>query len=175
MHPSFPSAPLFALRTYLIQKPDNIYALHMMSLLLERDKQLDSALETLHHLSDILEQQYEASEEQDLLEKFCIVKSDIGRVSLGLGDYTSAVENCSTALDLSQELQGLEKCRLSSQITMGLGYYFLEEMESAIDVFQTVLTESNEDVDVMLMVARALWAVRGDQERTIAMQQIYDW
>lgn len=175
LHPSFPSAPLFALRTYLVQQPDNIYALHMMSLLLERGKQLASALETLHHLSNILEQRYEASEEQDLLKKFCIVKSDIGRVSLGLGDYVSVVENSSMALDLSQDLQGLEKCRLSSQITMGLGYYFLEEMESAIDVFQTVLMESNEDVDVMLMVARALWAVGGDQERSIAIQQIYDW
>jgi superkiller protein 3 len=147
----------------------------MMSLLLERDKQLASALETLHHLSDILEQQYEASEEQDLLQKFCIVKSDIGRISLGLGDYASAVENSSTALDLSQDLQSLEKCRLSSQINMGLGYYFLDEMQNAIDVFQTVLTESDEDVDVMLLVARALWAVGGDQERNIAMQQIYDW
>jgi lipopolysaccharide biosynthesis regulator YciM len=48
-------------------------------------------------------------------------------------------------------------------------------MEDAIDMFQTVLSESDEDVDVMLLIARALWAVGGDQEREIAMHQIRDW
>ena len=147
----------------------------MMSLLLERDRQLESALEILDRLSEILEQQYEESEDPDILKKFCIVKSDIGRVSLGLGEFEAAVENSSTALDLSQDLDGLEKTRLSSQITVGLGHYFLEQLEDAIDVFQTVLAESNEDVDVMLLVARALWAVGGDQERQVAIQQIQDW
>ena len=145
-----------------------------MSLLLERDRQLESALEILNRLSEILEQQYEESEDPDILQKFCIVKSDIGRVALGLGEYEDAIENSSTALDLSQELDGLEKSRLSSQVTVGLGYYFLGQLEDAIDVFQTVLTESDEDVDVMLLIARALWAVGGDQERQVAIQQIKD-
>jgi superkiller protein 3 len=158
-----------------LQRPDDIYALHMMSLLLERAHQLSSALETLHRLSEILEQQYEDSEETDILHKFCIVKSDIGRISLGLEDYEAAVESSSTALDLSQDLEGLEKARLSSQITVGLGYYFLGQMQEAIDVFQTVLTESDDDVDVMLLISRALWAVGGDQEREIAIQQIREW
>ena len=147
----------------------------MMSLLLERDRQLESALEILDRLSEILEQQYEESEDPDILQKFCIVKSDIGRVSLGLGEFEAAVENSSTALDLSQDLDGLEKARLSSQITVGLGHYFLDQLEDAIDVFQTVLAESDEDVDVILLVARVLWATGGDQERQIAIQQIQDW
>ena len=147
----------------------------MMSLLLERDRQLESAFEILDRLSEILEQQYEESEDPYILQKFCIVKSDIGRMSLGLGEFEAAVENSSTALDLSQDLDGLEKARLSSQITVGLGHYFLQQFEDAIDVFQTVLAESDEDVDVMLLVARALWAVGGDQERQVAIQQIQDW
>jgi superkiller protein 3 len=149
--------------------------LHILSLLLERDQQLEGALETLYRLSDILEQQYEESEDEDILLKFCIVKSDIGRISLGLSDFEGAVENSSTALDLSQNLQGLDQTRLSSQITMGLGYYFLGQLEDAIDVFQVVLAESKEDVDVMLLISRALWATGGDQERDIAIQQIHDW
>jgi superkiller protein 3 len=146
-----------------------------MSLLLERSQQLASALETLLRLSDILEQQYEDSEDPGILFKFCVVKSDIGRICLGLEDYETAIENSSTALDLSQDLEGLEKARLSSQITVGLGYYFLGQMQDAIDMFQTVLAESDEDVDVMLLIARALWAVGGEQEREIAIQQIHDW
>jgi superkiller protein 3 len=92
-----------------------------------------------------------------------------------LEDYEVAVENSSTALDLSEELKGLKKMRLSSQITVGLGYYFLGQMQDAIDMFQTVLAESDEDIDVMLLIARALWAVGGDQEREIAIQQIHEW
>lgn len=145
-----------------------------MSLILERDHRAKAALETLQRVSDILEQKYEESEDQDILQKFCIVKSDIGRLSLALEDFESAVENSSTALDLSQDLEGLEKARLSSQITVGLGHYFLGQMDEAIEAFQTVLTESNEDPDVMLLVARALWAVGGDRESEIAIQQLRD-
>ena len=145
-----------------------------MSLILERDRQPEAALETLQRLSDILEQKYEESEDPDILQKFCIVKSDIGRLSLGLEDFEAAVENSSTALDLSQDLEGLEKARLSSHITVGLAHYFLGQMDETIEAFQTVLTESNEDPDVMLLVARALWAVGGDKEREIAIQQLRD-
>ena len=174
LHIPFPSASLFALRTYLIQRSSDIYALHLMSLILERDHQPEAALETLQRLSDILEQKYEESEDPDILQKFCIVKSDIGRLSLGLEDFEAAVENSSTALDLSQDLEGLEKARLSSHITVGLAHYFLGQMDETIEAFQTVLTESNEDPDVMLLVARALWAVGGDKEREIAIQQLRD-
>ena|SRR5579859_181943 len=170
----FPSAPLFSLKTFLIQKSGDIYALHLMSLILERDHQTEAALETLQHLSDILEQKYEESEDQDILRKFCIVKSDIGRLSLALEDFEATVENSSTALDLFQDFEGLEKARLSSQITVGLGHYFLGQMDEAIEAFQIVLTESNEDPDVMLLVARSLWAVGGDKEREIAIQQLKD-
>ena len=175
MHLSFPSAPLYALRTYLIQQKDDIYALHMMSLLLERDGQLEAAVDTLYHLSEILELQYEESEDPDILEKFCVVKSDIARVNLGLGEFESAVETGATALDLSQNIGGIERARLSSQIVVGLGCYFLGKLDVAIEVFQRVLTESDEDVDVMVLVAKALWSVGGDQEREVAVQQIHDW
>ena len=146
-----------------------------MSLLLERDQQLKAALESLLRLSEILEQKYEEAEDVAILQKFCIVKSDIGRISLALGQFEEAVESSSTALDLSQTLEDLEKTSLSSQIVVGLGHYFMRQMDDAIDVFQTVLSESNEDVDVMLLVARALWAVGGDRGKEVAIQQIQDW
>lgn len=174
-HLPFPSTPLYALRTYLIQNKDDIYALHMMSLLLERDGQLDAAAKTLYHLSEILEHRYEGDEDPGILEKFCIVKSDIARVSLGLGDFEDAVENGATALDLSQSIDGVERVRLSSQIVVGLGHYFLGMLDEAIDVFQRLLTESDEDVDVMVLIAKVLWSVGGDEEREIAVQQIHDW
>lgn len=154
---------------------DNIYSLHLLSLILERDGQLEASLESLTHLSEVLERQYEDTEDEELLRKFCAVKSDIGRVSLGLGDFEAAVENGSTALDLSQDLQGLERARLSSQITVSLSYYFLGEMDNAIDMFQAVLAESDEDVDVMLLIACALWGTGGERERSIAVEQIQDW
>jgi superkiller protein 3 len=146
-----------------------------LSLLLERDNQHEAALDALNRLSDILEQEYEESEDEDTLSKFCTVKSDLGRNYLALENYEAAVENCSTALDLSHELEDLEKMRLSAQLTLGMSYYFLGQTQDAIDVFQTVLAESNEDIDVMLLVAQALWAAGGQQEREIAVQQIHDW
>lgn len=174
LHIPFPSAALFSLKTFLVQNPQDIFALHLMSLLLERDHQPEAALDTLQLVSEILEQQYEESEDPDILHRFCIVKSDIGRLALGIEDFETAIENSSTALDLSQDLEGLQKTRLSSQITLGLGRYFLGQMDDAIAAFQTVLANSNEDPDVMLLVTRALWAAGGDQEREIAIQQLKD-
>ena len=174
LHIPFPSAALFSLNTFLIQNSEDIFALHLMSLLLERDRQLEAALDTLQLVSEILEQQYEDSEDPDILHRFCIVKSDIGRLALGIEDFETAIENSLTALDLSQELNGLQKARLSCQITLGLGYYFLGQMDDAIAAFQTVLADSNEDPDVMLLVTRALWAVGGVKEREIAVQQLRD-
>jgi superkiller protein 3 len=174
LHFPFPSAALFSLKTFLVQNPQDIFALHLMSLLLERDHQPEAALDTLQLVSEILEQQYEESEDPDILHRFCIVKSDIGRLALGIEDFETAIENSSTALDLSQDLEGLQKTRLSSQITLGLGRYFLGQMDDAIAAFQTVLADSNEDPDVMLLVTRALWAAGGDQEREIAIQQLKD-
>jgi superkiller protein 3 len=147
----------------------------LIGLILERDQQFDTALEHFECLSDILERKYEESEDPEILQKFCIVKSDIARISLGTGDYEAALENSSTALDLSHDLKGLETMKLSSQVTTGLAYYFLGQLEDAIDAFQTVLTESHEDVDVMLLVARALWAIGGDKERDIGIAQIMHW
>jgi superkiller protein 3 len=147
----------------------------MMTLLLERDGQLSEAADTLFRLSEILEHRYEESEDPDILEKFCIVKSDIARVSLRLGDFEEAIENGATALDLSQSIDDIDRVRLSSQIVVGLGYYFLGKLDEAIDIFQRVLSESDEDVDVMVLVAKALWSVGGDQEREIAIEQLNDW
>ena len=172
---ALPSTALFALRLYLIQRPNDPDGLHTLSLLLEREKQYGAALELLHRLSEILEQLYEDSEEEDILSKFCIVKSDLGRIYLALGDYEAAVENSSTALDLLQDMAALDRVRLSSHLTQGLGYYFLGEMDDAIGVFQSALAESNEDVDVMLLVAQALWAVGGVREKEVAIEQIHDW
>ena len=170
----FSSAPLYALRTYLIQRPRDIFALHLLSLLLERDHQLQSALNILYDLSSILEQQYEDNEDPETLQKFCIVKSDIGRLSLGLGLFEDAVDNSSTSLDLSQEIEGLVRTRLSSHITVGLGYYFMGRMEESLSIFQSVLAESDEDVDAMLLVSRVLWATGGEQERNVAVRQLHD-
>jgi len=146
----------------------------MLSLLLERDQQLQLALNTLYDLSSILEQQYEDYEDQETLRKFCIVKSDIGRISLGLGRFEDAVDSSSTTLDMSQEIEGFGRTRLSSHITMGLGYYFMGQMEESLSIFQSVLAESDEDVDAMLLVSRALWAAGGVRERNVAVQQLND-
>jgi len=141
---------------------------------LERDHQLQSALNILYDLSSILEQQYEDNEDPETLQKFCIVKSDIGRLSLGLGLFEDAVDNSSTSLDLSQEIEGLVRTRLSSHITVGLGYYFMGRMEESLSIFQSVLAESDEDVDAMLLVSRVLWATGGEQERNVAVRQLHD-
>jgi superkiller protein 3 len=163
------------LRLYINQRPADEHALHILSLLSEREGRYEAASSTLHSVSEFLEQRYEESEDADILHQFCIVKSDLGRILLGLGDYAAAVDNASVALDLSEGEGSLRAVRLSSYLVRGLGYFFQGDMEAAIPTFQEVLRESDEDIDVMLLVAQALWATGGSKEREIALQQIQDW
>ena len=65
------------------------------------------------------------------------MKSQLARIHLGLGDYEQALDNAQMALQLNETSEIL----LSSKITMGLSYFFLNDFLSALEELKVVLGE----------------------------------
>lgn len=172
---------VLSLQKYLILSPDSTLAITLQALILERRSDYEYAIEHASKLSDIYEQQYEESESQDAFLKFVKAKAHLARASLGARKYEAAIEHGEFASAVSNDAaeQGeevaneLRKSRLSVFLTCGLAYYFLNEYGSSIDCFRNALVESEEDPDVIVLLAQVLWAQGGNAEKDVALEQLF--
>ncbi|KAG9963923.1 TPR-like protein, partial [Aureobasidium melanogenum] len=173
--------PLFALEQLHRQVPSGQAFNHLASLFSERVGDHASAIEMLTNLCTSAESDYEATESLTSLGRFALAKADLARNQLASKDFESAAENAGTALDLSAEADasGLEpdsrrKVRLSAHLTAGLAAFYLQNMDDAIAAFRSALEESNSDPDVVCLLVQVLWAKGGEEEKSVARDQLFD-
>jgi superkiller protein 3 len=173
--------PLFALDQLRSQNPSELPSRHLASLLLERVGNYTIAMETLAELCSLAEAEYEASESLAALARFALAKSDLARNQLAVHDFDSAAENAETALDLSSDAEssGLDaearrKLRLSAHLTAGLARFKLSDIQESIAMFRAALVESSNDPDVVCSLVRVLWAQGGEDERSVAREQLLE-
>lgn len=172
---------VLSLQKYLALTPDSPIALMLQGLLLERVSSYEYATEHVTKLCAIYEQQYEESESQASFIKFVKTKAHLARVCLGAKQYEIAVEHGEFACDVSSDTvdqdeeiaEEIKKSRLSAFLTCGLAYYFLNEYGSSIKCFKSALIESNEDPDVIVLLAQVLWAHGGSNEKDVALEQLF--
>lgn len=153
---------VLALQKYLMLSPKNDYGLTIQGMLLERESDFEYALKHIENHCQVLEEQYEKSESEQDLEKFCKAKTHLARLYLGNGDYEQAIEHA----EFSDSL--------SATLTSGLGYYFLEKLDESIGCFKRALEMSDEDQDVVVLLAQVLWAQGGQEEKEVALDQLYN-
>lgn len=163
--------PIFAASKFNQQQTNDPVGIRLSALYQERVGDFEGATNLLLKVCDIVESKYEISESTEDLMMYAQAKADIARTYLGLKDFESAIENATMALDLSEELD-LKKCRLSAHLTAGLAYYFSKQIDESLEMFKVALTESDENPDVVALLAQVLWAKGGEDEREIAMQQL---
>ncbi|KAJ9628688.1 Superkiller protein 3 [Taxawa tesnikishii (nom. ined.)] len=160
--------PLFALQQLHSQAPTEEAFTHLFALLSERVGDHTAAIDALTALCTNAESDYEAN------ESLCAR-------TLAAKDFAGAAENGGTALDLSSDAEssGLDdearrKLRLSAHLTAGLAGYYLGNMDDAISMFRSALVESNSNPDVVCLLVQVLWAKGGEQERSVAREQLFD-
>ncbi|KAF3168673.1 Superkiller protein 3 [Orbilia oligospora] len=163
--------PMFASHQLIQQKARDPISLRLAALYEERARDFEGAVAKLSQVCDILEAKYEESEATEDLIMYSQATADKARCYLGLKDYENATESAELSLNLSQDLE-VPKCRLSAHLTAGLAYYFTGKIDESLEMFKTALTESNENPDVVALLAQVLWAKGGDDEREVAMQQL---
>ncbi|KZF21824.1 putative translation repressor/antiviral protein Ski3 [Xylona heveae TC161] len=172
--------PLFALRQLQSQSPKESSYQHLAALYLERIGDHSAAIQSLQDTCSSAEAEYEVSESTKSLAQFAVAKTDLARVQLAVHDFASAAENAGMALDLSEEDikdltgTGRRKCRLSAHLTLGLAHYYMKSMDDAIDAFRAALEESEGAPDVVCLLAQVLWAKGGEEERSVARDQLFD-
>lgn len=170
--------PSLALGQLRCQQPVDFAFQHLSSLFAERTGDFSFAVQTLGKICLELETEYETSESSTVLMRFSQAKSELSRVELAEQNFVSAAENAETALDLSagDESQGgaHRKLRLSAHMTAGLAYYYQGSMDLALDMFRNALQETQGDPDIICLLAQVLWAKGGDEERTVAREQLLD-
>lgn len=170
--------PSLALGQLCVQQPVDFPFQHLSSLFAERAGDFSSAGQTLRKICFELETEYEASESTTALMRFSQAKSELSRVELAERNFVSAAENAETALDLSAGDEGQSgahrKLRLSAQLSAGLAYYYQGSMDLAINMFRNALQDTQGDPDIICLLAQVLWAKGGDEERTVAREQLLD-
>ncbi|EEH10786.1 superkiller protein [Histoplasma capsulatum G186AR] len=173
--------PLFALHQLQTQSPFDLQLQHLSALLAERIGSFTDAASNLKNVCFGMEFEYEKSEAMSSLSRFAQAKSDAARVHLAQMDYDAAVDSAETALSLSSENAPEEfdplvnqKIRLSSHLTAGLAYFYLKDMDRAIDMFRDALQEADSSPDVVCLLAQVLWAKGGEEEREAARVQLLD-
>ncbi|KAL5337338.1 hypothetical protein BJX70DRAFT_399803 [Aspergillus crustosus] len=173
--------PFFTLYQLTNQDPSDLPFLHLFSLLAERIEEFADAEPSLRGLISHVEAEYEVSESASSLSKFAQANADIARVLLARQEYEEAAEKAETALMLSAEEDSAKfepemykTLRLSAHLTAGLAHYYQRSMDSAIDMFRDALQEADNSPDVVCLLAQVLWAKGGEEERTVARQQLFE-
>ena len=172
--------PLFALHQLHYQAPSEVGFIHLTALFAERVGNYESSEKSLQAVCTAVEAEYERSESPGALSRFWRAKADLARIQLACHKFIQAAESVEIAVDLSSEVDsaGTEahsrvKCRLSAHLTGGLAYYFLDENEKAVSMFQNALKEANDEPDVVCMLTKVLWPKAGSDGRDIARKHLF--
>lgn len=173
--------PFFALHQLRIQDPSDLPFVHLSTLLAERMGEFSDAESTLQAVCTAVEGEYEVTESASALSKFAQANADLARILLANHQFEGAAERAETALTLSSEEDAekfdpevFKKLRLSAHLTAGLAHYYLKSMDQAIDMFRDALQEADDAPEVVCLLAQVLWAKGGDEERSVAQQQLFD-
>ncbi|KAL8949868.1 MAG: hypothetical protein Q9222_004061 [Ikaeria aurantiellina] len=170
--------PLLALRQLRKQTIIDLPNEHTLSLLTERIGSYTEASKHLSSISSYLEAESEESESAEILARFAQAKADLSRSQLAERNYSSAAENAETALDLSaddDQASGIKsRTRLSAHLSAGLSQFYLGSIDRSIEMFRAALKETHGDPDIICLLSQILWAKGGEQERSIAREQLFD-
>ncbi|KAK4690960.1 superkiller protein 3, partial [Lecanoromycetidae sp. Uapishka_2] len=170
--------PLFALHQLRSQLASDIVFQHLLSLFAERAGDFADAAANLEQIASTLEAEYETSESSITLLQYAQAKADLARVQLAENNLDVAADSAETALNLTDggnsEKGTRRKIRLSAHMTAGLAYYYRGTMDEAISMFRSALEETQGNPDLVCLLAQVLWAKGGDDERSVAREQLFN-
>jgi superkiller protein 3 len=173
--------PLFALNQVQSLRPRDFGFSHLATLLQERTRESQRAVETLEHICTNIEAEFETNESPESLAKVTLAKTDLARAYLAARSYEKAVECGEMALGLSSddaesELQAEQrkKARLSAHLTVGLAQYYSQQFDEALQCFEAALEESNNNPDAVCLLTQVLWAQGTDDARERAREALFE-
>ena len=169
---------LMTLQHTRYQIPNHPPTEHLSALFAERVGDFRAAEKTLESLSTKLEQDYEASESAEILERFAQVKADLARVSLALQEYDNAIQHAATAIDIAGEEdtdnKTYHRVRLSARICAALARLHESDKAEALKELRYLTGEGNHDPDMTCLISRALWVEGSEASKAAARDQLFE-
>ncbi|EPY51184.1 ski complex TPR repeat subunit Ski3 [Schizosaccharomyces cryophilus OY26] len=165
---------VYAIKRYLSEVPNDVYANFIKSSLLEHLGESNDSTETAHTLCQLLEKEYDVTESVGALEKYVDAKGQLARLCLRLNKFEESSEHASVALDLvNEEDENAKQISLGLNLTSGLAAYFLGDLEKALQHFEKSLELGESHPDVVVLVAKVLWALGSESGKQAAREQLF--
>ncbi|RXK41621.1 hypothetical protein M231_01120 [Tremella mesenterica] len=171
--------PLFALRSYIHNRPKDPMALNLYALMCERIGLSSESIDALVSSAQLLEEEYESTESPQTEHLYIVVLCNLARVRLSTGNYTEALEGFKNCLELIDGKNGDEESDMRVQCLLGQGIseFWLDKVDQSLESFEKCLEicqgkEKREEVIVLL--ARTLWGM-GEDGKEVAKDHLMDW
>jgi superkiller protein 3 len=163
--------PVFALEKLTEQKLNDALAFNLLGLLLERLGQHSRAAEAF--ASAILAVEAQIEESQITLDqgntRLSMIHSNLGRTLCASGDFEGAIS--------SYESAATDAKTVYSQLNAGIAYYFQDKLEESLSMFELALNATQNDItlrqDVIVLLSKVLWALGGEEQRSVAKDQLF--
>lgn len=162
----------FAIQNYLKFYPNDKMGLKIALTISERCKTFELSKQIGEKLLNKLEAEYEETESEVVLEEFINAKAQVARIYLAVNDYNRAIEESEAVLGLAEDSS---KQQLSARITIGLSYFFLDDMEKSVDQLKIILYDHNQDAWIVTLTAQILNAFATDITQQAAMDQLFSF
>lgn len=158
--------PVFALEKLTEKKMNDALALNLLGLLLERLGQYGRAAEAFASAILAIESQVEENklDAEEGAARLAKVHANLGRTLCASGDFEGAIQTVSDASGVY------------AQLNAGIAYYFMDKLPESLSMFEMALNATEEDIslrqDVIVLLGKVLWALGGDEQRSVAKDQL---
>lgn len=173
--------PAFALKRYTHSRPRDAAAQHLYALVCERLGLADNAVAALEVAVSLLEEEFETTESSEVEANYIVALANLGRVRLAAGQYAAALEAYNNCKELAAGATDPRVVGLVPQVHLGsaVAHFWLEDLDSSLNAFQAALDVTKNDNamtdELVVLLARTLWGVGGDDAREAAKTHLMEW
>lgn len=163
--------PVFALEKLTEQKLNDALALNLLGLLLERLGQYGRASESFASAILAVEAQMEENNitQEEGNMRLSKIHSNLGRTLCAAGDFDGAIQSYDATDSNAQTVY--------SQLNAGIAYYFQDKLSESLSLFEMALDATQNDIslrqDVIVLLSKVLWALGGEEQRSVAKDQLF--
>ncbi|CEJ03839.1 hypothetical protein RMCBS344292_17814 [Rhizopus microsporus] len=161
--------PVFALQKLTEQRVHDALSLNLLGLLLERLGQHHRAAQSFASAilaveAQIEEEKITAEEGQTRLSK---IHANLSRCLVATGDFQAGIAS----------YENHQQQSVYAQLNAGIAHYFLDQLPESLSLFESALNATQEDItlrqDVVVLLAKVLWALEGEEQRSVAKEQLF--
>lgn len=163
----------FAMEKYLRFSPNEDTGLQIALTISERCKQFERAVLIGERLCAVYEAKYEKTESEVVLANYAKAKTQLARIYLGLSQYDMAIESAEFALNLAEDSEESVSVSLSSRIVIGLGLFFSEDINGALEQLKVILGEYSDSKRLVTLIAQILYAYGTEETKKAALDQLF--